>query len=239
MVLASASAFGTIPILAKFAYAVGLTPLQVLTYRFLIASLGLAAIALVTGQGPAAIGWKRSLTLLGVGLFFYAGMAGTFFGALTALPASLAELIAYIYPTLVAIGAWAFFGGEMNRRVALALVISFAGLALLVGTIQPAKVSLETPSRIAHSGVRELLKGLVESQGLVFTEDSSFFRISTVLSRPVPPGGAVGVPAPVQLFVIRLKHARAADVGFRIAAVSWPSFFMSPGDGRKPTWTWL
>jgi len=83
---------------------------------------------------------------------------------------------------------------------------------VLVGTIQPAKVSLETPSRIAHSGVRELLKGLVESQGLVFTEDSSFFRISTVLSRPVPPGGAVGVPAPVQLFVIRLKHARAADV---------------------------
>src|SRR5947208_9160406 len=31
---------------------------------------------------------------------------------------------------------------------------------VLVGTIQPAKVSLETPSRIAHSGVRELLKGL-------------------------------------------------------------------------------
>jgi len=136
MVVASASAFGTIPILAKFAYAEGLSPLQVLAYRFLIASVGLAAIALATGQGPAAIGWKRSLPLLGVGLFLYAGMAGTFFGALTVLPASLAELIAYIYPALVAIGAWAFFSGEMNRRVALALVISFAGLALLVGTIE-------------------------------------------------------------------------------------------------------
>src|SRR5207302_7264462 len=57
---------------------------------------------------------------------------------------------------------------------------------------------------------------------LEFTEDSSFFRIGP--ARPLPPGGAVGgaaLPpggvgqgggAAVQLFVIRLKHARAADV---------------------------
>jgi len=69
-----------------------------------------------------------------------------------------------------------------------------------------------------------LLKGLVESQNLEFTEDSSFFRIGTALSRPLPPGvagGGAGLPAgvggqgsgaAVQLFVIRLKHARASDV---------------------------
>jgi len=94
---------------------------------------------------------------------------------------------------------------------------------VLVGTIQPVKVSLETPTPVPRAGVRELLKGLVESQNLEFAEDSAFFRISPVLSRPVPPGGAVGgagLPsgvggqggAAVQLFVIRLKHARAADV---------------------------
>ena len=94
---------------------------------------------------------------------------------------------------------------------------------VLVGAIQPVKVSLETPAPVARSAVRELLKGLVESQNLEFTEDSSFFRIGP--PRPVPPGGAVGgagLPAgggaagqgaaQVQLFVIRLKHARAADV---------------------------
>jgi len=89
---------------------------------------------------------------------------------------------------------------------------------VLVGAIQPVKVSLETPSPVPRTAVRQLLKGLVESQNLEFVEDSTYFRISTVQPRPVPPAG--GPPSglggqaggPVQLFVIRLKHARAADV---------------------------
>ena len=94
---------------------------------------------------------------------------------------------------------------------------------VLVGNLQPVKVSLETPAPVPRARVRELLKGLVESQSLEFTEDSSFFRISPVLSRPLPSGGGTGsggAPpgaggqggAAVQLFVIRLRHARAADV---------------------------
>ncbi len=95
---------------------------------------------------------------------------------------------------------------------------------VLVGAIQPVRVSLETPAPVPRLGVGALLKGLVESQGLEFAEDSAFFRISTALSRPLPPGGVgggAGLPpgvggqgtgATVQLFVIRLKHARAADV---------------------------
>jgi len=90
---------------------------------------------------------------------------------------------------------------------------------VLVGAIQPVRVSLETPAPVARTAVRELLKGLVESQNLEFTEDSSFFRIGP--SRPLSSGG--GGPPPgsgtvrqgavqVQLFVIRLKHARASDV---------------------------
>src|SRR3989449_7995385 len=92
---------------------------------------------------------------------------------------------------------------------------------VLVGNVQPARVSLETPAPIPRAGLRALLKGLVESQNLEFTEDSSFFRIGPV--HPVPSGGAgggAGLPpgvggqggGAVQLFVIRLKHARAADV---------------------------
>lgn len=83
---------------------------------------------------------------------------------------------------------------------------------VLVGAIQPVRVSLETPTPVARSGIRELLKGLVESQNLEFTEDSAFFRIAPTLSRPLPPGVAGQGGGTVQLFVIRLKHARAADV---------------------------
>ncbi len=93
---------------------------------------------------------------------------------------------------------------------------------VIVGAIQPVKVSLETPAPVARAGVRELLKGLVESQNLEFTEDSGFYRIGPARSLPSGgvgggaglPSGAAGVQVgtAVQLFVIRLKHARAADV---------------------------
>src|SRR4029077_9946835 len=93
---------------------------------------------------------------------------------------------------------------------------------VLVGAIPPVKVSLETPMPVPRAGLRELLKGLVESQNLGFAEDSAFFRISAAPASPQVSGGAAGraglapgigqVGGPVQLFVIRLKHARAADV---------------------------
>ncbi len=87
---------------------------------------------------------------------------------------------------------------------------------VLVGAIQATRVTLETPSPVPRGAVRELLKGLVEAQSLELTEDSAFFRIAPAPPRPAPSPAAVGggpasTPA-VQLFVIRLKHARAADV---------------------------
>src|SRR5207244_3084703 len=90
---------------------------------------------------------------------------------------------------------------------------------VLVGPIQPVRVTLETPAPVARVGVRDLLKGLVESQNLQFTEDSTFFRVgprapeATDRLTAGPPdrrGRTAG--GDLQLFVIRLKHARAADV---------------------------
>jgi len=134
-VLVSAAAFGTTPILAKFAYAAGLTPLQTLTFRFLIAAAILFGAALGSGRNPLRVG-RNALPLFLVGVVLYAGMAGAFFGALTVLPASLAELIAYLYPALVAVGSWLLFGERLGLRLVVALAVSFAGLALLVGGAQ-------------------------------------------------------------------------------------------------------
>jgi len=87
---------------------------------------------------------------------------------------------------------------------------------VIVGSVQPARVSLETPGPVDRQRLVTLLRGLVESQGLQFAEDSAFF---TVGPRPAPPPFAGGAAPPsqpqsatIQLFVIRLGHARAADV---------------------------
>jgi general secretion pathway protein D len=86
--------------------------------------------------------------------------------------------------------------------------------SVLVGTIQPVRVSLETPAPVPRAGVATLLKGLVESQSLEFVEDSAFFRVAPKVPDAAQPAGGRRAQdtTAVQLFVIRLKHARAADV---------------------------
>jgi len=87
---------------------------------------------------------------------------------------------------------------------------------VLVGNLQPARVSIQTPTAIPRSGLTSLFKGLLEAQNLEFIEDSTFFRVSPTSALPRPPPnsarGIGGDTSAVELFVIRLQHARAVDV---------------------------
>ena len=107
---------------------------------------------------------------------------------------------------------------EADLRAVIQTLGRYLAKPVLVGAIQPVRVSLETPRPVHRSAVAGLLKGLVEAQNLLLTEDSAFFRIgprgAETPDRPSArlgdrPGQASGE---VQLFVVRLKHARAADV---------------------------
>lgn len=105
---------------------------------------------------------------------------------------------------------------ETDIRAAIHALGRYLPKPVLVGTIQPVRVSLETPGPVPRTMVATLLKGLVESHNLEFTEDSAFYRVGPrtadrpTARRPGRPGEAGG--GPVQLHVIRLKHARAGDV---------------------------
>lgn len=86
---------------------------------------------------------------------------------------------------------------------------------VIVGPIPSTRVSLETPTPVPPNALPALLRTVIESQGLAFEEDSIAFRVglkpsSGALSPTT--SGQTGTAAPVQLFVIRLKHARAGDV---------------------------
>jgi general secretion pathway protein D len=77
------------------------------------------------------------------------------------------------------------------------------------------RVSLETQGPVSRATVVTLLRGLVESQSLLFQEDSAFIRIGprpAEIQRADGRIGGLADTAEVQLFVLRLKHARAADV---------------------------
>lgn len=88
---------------------------------------------------------------------------------------------------------------------------------LLLSSVPGNRVTLETPRPVARSAVPDLLNGLVESQGFELREEASFFRVQPkpppsqqpTAATPAPPRGQGG---PIALHVIRLRHARAADV---------------------------
>jgi drug/metabolite transporter (DMT)-like permease len=136
MVLGSATAFGTLAIFAKLGYAAGLGTQQTLAFRFLLAAIGMIALALALGQNPLRLRRNQLLTLFGLGAIVYTGQSLTYFIALRSLEASLVVLIAYIYPSLVVIAGWLFLRRTVSVWHGVALAMSFAGVALLVGGAQ-------------------------------------------------------------------------------------------------------
>jgi drug/metabolite transporter (DMT)-like permease len=133
MVLASATAFGTLGIFAKLAYASGLGTEQTLAVRFLLAAIAMVVLAVVVGQNPLRLERRRLMALLGLGAIVYTGQSLTYFIALRSIPASLAVLIAYIYPSLVVVAGWLFLRRSVSAWHWVALAASFGGVALLVG----------------------------------------------------------------------------------------------------------
>jgi general secretion pathway protein D len=102
---------------------------------------------------------------------------------------------------------------ETDIRAVIQALGRYLPKPVLVGNVQPVRVSLETPAPVHRTALPSLLKGLVESQNLEFVEDSSFFRVGPKPSeRPSTVARVRQDTGVVQLFVIRLKHARAADV---------------------------
>lgn len=136
MVLISATAFGTLSILAKLAYRAGLGTEQLLAFRFVLAALGMWGLALILRQNPLRFERRRLLTLIALGAIVYTGQSLTYFTALRTLPASLCVLIAYIYPSLVVLAGWLFLRRSVSAWHWVALVASFLGVALLVGGAQ-------------------------------------------------------------------------------------------------------
>jgi len=106
---------------------------------------------------------------------------------------------------------------DTDLRAAIQALGRYLPKTVLTVNLPQLRATVEPPGPVARAMIPTLLRGLVESYGLQMVEDSSFYRIE-----PKPPepavsaeqrgSGAAGQDSQVQLFVIRLKHARAGDV---------------------------
>jgi drug/metabolite transporter (DMT)-like permease len=130
--LVSAAGFGSLAIFGKQAYAGGLGVAGVLVIRFAVAAPLLIALALVARR-RLRLPWATGLRLLALGGIGYAIQATLFFNALTRISAGLASLLLYLYPALVTAGAVALGRTRLDRATVAGLVLSLAGIVLVLG----------------------------------------------------------------------------------------------------------
>ena len=137
LVVVSAAAFGSGPLFAKPAYALGLGWLPLLAWRFTFAA-GLSWIWLLLDAtrraGLRRIDRRRRIVAVILGIV-YLGNSGTYYASLETVSASLAALIVYVYPVFVAVLTLKLGRPLEGRRAWLALVLAFLGGILAIGGI--------------------------------------------------------------------------------------------------------
>jgi drug/metabolite transporter (DMT)-like permease len=137
LVLVSAASFGSGALFAKPVYAAGVEWPTLLAWRFLIgAGLSWAWLALSAGRraGLRRLPRRRVAIALGLGVL-YLGNSGTYYAGLETVSASLAALIVFIYPAIVAVLSLRVGHRLVGRRPWIALAMALAGTALALGGI--------------------------------------------------------------------------------------------------------
>jgi drug/metabolite transporter (DMT)-like permease len=141
LVAISAFGYGSGPLFAKWIYPTGFDWLDLLAWRHFLAALILGAVVLALPAGRAALrslSLRRALTALAIGALFVAN-ASTYFASLIWIDASLAGLMTYAYPAIVAVLSIFFAHAPSGPRPWVALGIATTGVALGVGGISAGK----------------------------------------------------------------------------------------------------
>lgn len=155
-------------VVIKLAYAEGLGVSQLLTLRMafsLPVYFGIGVFTFVRmRQKP---GWHAWAAAGGLGLMSYYFSSWLNFEGLKYVSAQLERLILYIYPTMVALMSWIFLKDRITQRHVIALVLAYAGVAILFG------------AEIGHQGPNAWLGG-----GLIFA-GAFIYAIYVTASKPV------------------------------------------------------
>ncbi|HVL52735.1 MAG TPA: DMT family transporter [Vitreimonas sp.] len=137
LVLVSACAFGSGPLFAKPVYALGVDWHTLSAWRFLSGAVLAWAWLLAWPQRRRhlrTLAPRAVVVALALGLL-YTGNSGTYYAGLETVPASLAALIVYVYPAVVAVLAMRLGRRLRGRRAWAALGMALAGVGLSVGGI--------------------------------------------------------------------------------------------------------
>jgi drug/metabolite transporter (DMT)-like permease len=214
LVLVAACCFGSISILVVLGRAEGAPLLALLFWRYLIGSAGL----LVVSGGPARVRLprERMVPLLVLGGLGQAIVTGTSLGSLEYIPAATLGFLFYTYPAWVTLIAAVRGIERLTALRALALVLSLAGIALMVGNPFTSRlplvgIALALGSALAYAIYIPLINRL--GAGLPASTTSTWLTLGTAIIL-----GAIGL-ATGQLEMLTLTPRAWGIVGI-LAIVS-------------------
>ena len=137
LTIISAFGFGSGALFAKPVYALGVDWFTLMTWRFTFgAALSWAWVAATPLGRTAArsLDQRAIVVTLALGVL-YTGNSSTYFAGLETVPASLAALIVYTYPAIVAVLALRFGRRLEGRRAWGALGLALFGVVVALGTV--------------------------------------------------------------------------------------------------------
>lgn len=143
LIVASAAGFGSGALFARSAYettTIGFATLM--SWRFVLGA-GVTWLWIVASprRRAAARAMDRRMVAVGIGLgILYVGNSGTYYAGLERVPASLAALIVFVYPAIVAVLSLRFGRRLEGRRAWGALGLALLGSALTIGGIRADQV---------------------------------------------------------------------------------------------------
>ncbi len=142
LIVLSAAGFGSGAIFAKEVYATGVDWVVLMAWRFLIGATATWVWIVASPSRRAGVRrLARRAVVVGLGLgILYVGNSATYYAGLEGVPASLAALIVYVYPALVAVLSLRFGRRLEGRRAWTALALALAGSVLTIGGVEAGAV---------------------------------------------------------------------------------------------------
>lgn len=127
---------------------------------------------------------------------------------------------------------------DVELRAAVQALSRYLDRPVLFAGLPGVRITLETPRLVGRSQVHPLLRALLESHNFELVQDSSHYRVRQRESPPVSasaPISAGPASAELRLTVIRLRHARAADVAATLSMLYGAAGVAAGGAGRPGT----
>jgi drug/metabolite transporter (DMT)-like permease len=224
LIVISAFGFASGTVLSKPIYATGLTWVQLLAWRFTIGAALVWAWLLLSPERRKAIrrlGRRQALIAIGLGVW-YTGNAGTYYAGLETVPASLAGVLVYLYPAIVAVLSVRYATRLSGRRPWIALGIALGGVVLALGGIDlgagasvggialilaspviyagwivlSARLAGERTDRLAHESASADVHGTDDaaaaSAPMITATAAVFVAIAAITGRPLAPADIPG-----------------------------------------------